>query len=175
MALDQSQGWSEARLKSQGGGPKVSILMTIAVVVGGIGALVACVGGLMVLVAAFRTDVAWGIGMLFVPVVAFVFVAMHWKTARRGALLWLPGLLMVFFAVGVAVADRVGTAQAEAERREEAARVLRVQYEKERAELEGAREEREKRRAVQTTVPSNPASQVKPCDCDPGDPLCSCF
>lgn len=69
----------------------------IAIAFAALGAIIAIVGGIMLLVAAFRTSVWWGVAYLFVPFAALVFVIMHWEDSRRGFLLNLFG---VFIAVG---------------------------------------------------------------------------
>ena len=57
-----------------------------------VGVMVVCyalmlVGGIMVLVAAFRQSVLWGLACLFVPFASFVFCIMHWQEAKSGFLL----------------------------------------------------------------------------------------
>ena len=64
--------------------------MGIALLV--LGAVAAVVGGLMLLVAAFRTSVLWGLACLFIPFAGLVYVVVHWEEARTGFLLNLAGL-----------------------------------------------------------------------------------
>jgi hypothetical protein len=71
--------------------------MGIALLV--LGAVAALVGGLMVLVAAFRTGVLWGLACLLVPFAGLVYVLTHWEESRTGFLLNLAGLAVV--ALGV--------------------------------------------------------------------------
>ncbi len=47
------------------------------------------VGGIMVLIEAFRAGVLWGIGCLILPIVSLIFVFMHWRAAKKGFLLQL--------------------------------------------------------------------------------------
>lgn len=52
--------------------------------------------GVILLAKAFQASVLWGLGYLFVPMVALLFVAVHWEAAKRPFLrsFWaLPFLL----------------------------------------------------------------------------------
>jgi len=46
-----------------------------------VGIILALVGGIQFLVAAFRTSVWWGLGVLFVPFVAFIFLIVRFEAA----------------------------------------------------------------------------------------------
>ena len=61
-------------------------------------------GTLLLLVAAFRAGILWGIGCLLLPVIVpWVFVVAHWEQARRPFFLLLGGL-----AVGILGAIATG-------------------------------------------------------------------
>ena len=65
-----------------------------------VGGLVALVGGIGVLIAAFRESVGWGIGCLVVPLVSLIFVVMHWEETKKPFLLNVAGsIVMVVGAV----------------------------------------------------------------------------
>ena len=52
-------------------------------------------GALLLLVAAFRAGILWGIGCLLLPVIVpWLFVATHWEQARRPFFLLLGGLVV---------------------------------------------------------------------------------
>jgi len=72
----------------------------------GIGAIVALVGGIMFLIAAFRASIWWGLGSMFVPFVNLIFLITHWATARRPFFIQLGGVVLMF--VGVALAGAGG-------------------------------------------------------------------
>jgi hypothetical protein len=59
------------------------------------GLLTLLVGGLMFLVAGFRTSILWGLGILFVPFVSLVFLILEWPAAKRGFFVQLYGILFV--------------------------------------------------------------------------------
>jgi hypothetical protein len=71
-----------------GGGDWVSIF-GLVLTVGGVASML--VGGLMVLIAAFKESVLWGVGYIFVPLVGLVFVILHWDKAGQGFLISLAG------------------------------------------------------------------------------------
>lgn len=54
-----------------------------------IGAIIALVFGIQLIIAAFRTSILWGLGYLFVPFVALIFIIVHWDVAKRPFLLSL--------------------------------------------------------------------------------------
>jgi len=62
-----------------------------------VGLLVAIAGWLMVVVAAFRESVGWGVGTLLIPLVALIFVITHWQDARRGFLTQVGGTAIFLF------------------------------------------------------------------------------
>jgi glutaredoxin len=59
------------------------MLIALAIAVFAIAAIVALVSSIIILIAAFRKGVLWGLGSLFVPFVSLVFVVMHWAEVRR--------------------------------------------------------------------------------------------
>lgn len=64
-----------------------------------IGAVIGLICGIQLLVLAFRTSILWGLGCLFVPFVALIFVVVHWDEAKTP---FLRGLLAIpFYIVGI--------------------------------------------------------------------------
>ena len=53
--------------------------------------LLMLVGGIMVLVAAFRQNIWWGLACLFVPFASLAFCIAHWQEAKTGFLLAVTG------------------------------------------------------------------------------------
>ena len=49
-------------------------------------------GFILILVAAFKESILWGLGCLFIHLVILVFVFTHWEEAKSGFLLFLGGL-----------------------------------------------------------------------------------
>ena len=66
----------------------------MAQVILGIGGLVAFVGSIMILIAAFKTSLAWGFCSLFLPFVILVFTFTHWAEAKKGFLISLAGAVV---------------------------------------------------------------------------------
>ena len=60
-------------------------------------ALSSFAAGIMLLVAAFKESVVWGLVYLFVPFGALVFVAMHWNQAKH-AFVWNVGAVIIMIA-----------------------------------------------------------------------------
>ena len=54
------------------------------------------IGGIMVLIEAFRTSVLWGIFSILIPIVSLIFILTHWSKAKKGFLLQLLGAAIVF-------------------------------------------------------------------------------
>ncbi|MDB6173974.1 MAG: hypothetical protein JWL59_3285 [Chthoniobacteraceae bacterium] len=63
-----------------------------------LGGLLAVIGTVMFMVAAFRQGILWGLGSLFVPFVSLIFVIAHWAEAKRGFLLSTVGSFMIIGA-----------------------------------------------------------------------------
>jgi len=69
----------------------------VGVVCSLIGAVIALVYVIKLLILAFRTSVLWGLGYIFIPFVSLIFVAMHWEKTRSPflrALLAIPFLIL---------------------------------------------------------------------------------
>ena len=47
-----------------------------------IGMLICIVTGIMILIEAFKTSVLWGLGYLFVPFVALIFIIMNFQKVK---------------------------------------------------------------------------------------------
>ena len=70
-----------------------------------VGALIASIGGMMQVSAAFRQSIWWGLGFLFVPFVNLAFIVVHWSKAKTGSLASLAGLALILG--GVVTSPRV--------------------------------------------------------------------
>jgi Ca2+/Na+ antiporter len=147
----------------------------IAWVAGGIGAILAVAGGIVILIQAFRTDLLWGLACLLVPIATLVFVIMYWDRAKRGALAWIPGTLLFCAAVGTIVIGQKQTVQVEEAQKRAAVQALQVEYERQEAELRTERDLLEANGDGGTLRPRSSGSSIKECNCPPGDPLCACL
>jgi len=75
------------------------------------GCIMCMIGGIMLLVAAFRTGVGWGLAVLFLPVANMVFLFVHWTEAKNAFLVQVLGLLLFFSGFGVSFATGASTMQ----------------------------------------------------------------
>lgn len=75
-------------------------MSTAFLVVLGVGYLISLVGSIMVLVAAFRESVLWGLGCIFVPFVSLIFIIKFWDESKRGFFVSLAGLAVVVVGFG---------------------------------------------------------------------------
>lgn len=66
--------------------------MVVAVILAVAGALVATVGGIMLLVLAFQVSVGWGLLVLLVPFGNLVFIIKLWPRTRQATFLQLAGV-----------------------------------------------------------------------------------
>lgn len=60
-----------------------------------IGVIVSLIGGLLILVEAFRKSILWGLAVMLIPFVGLIFVFMNWSEAKRGFKVWLVGIGIV--------------------------------------------------------------------------------
>ena len=66
-----------------------------------LGSLVALVGGVIVLIEAFKKSVLWGLLSFCIPFAVFVFVAQNWSNekVRKGFFIWLAGFGVMIVGV----------------------------------------------------------------------------
>ncbi|MCH2209196.1 MAG: hypothetical protein MK132_25485 [Lentisphaerales bacterium] len=69
-----------------------------------IGALIAIIYGLQLLIMAFRESILWGLGYLFIPLVSLLFVIVHWGEAKSP---FLKGFMALpFYLCGIFLMDK---------------------------------------------------------------------
>ena len=68
---------------------------TLGMIIWGIGLLISVIGGIWFLVVAFRETIWWGLGCLFIPIVALVFLIMHWGNAAKPFFVSLLGVVIM--------------------------------------------------------------------------------
>jgi hypothetical protein len=73
-----------------------------------LGLIAVGIGGIWILVEAFRESILWGLGCLFINILSFVFVAMHWETTKKPFLIYIGGIGLII--VGVLMSDGTSTA-----------------------------------------------------------------
>ncbi len=61
-----------------------------------VGIAIAAIGGIWLLVLAFRESFIWGIGFIIVPFVSLIFVALHWGKAWKPFLINVVGGALIF-------------------------------------------------------------------------------
>ena len=69
-----------------------------------VGTVLVIIAHFMVVLAAFRKGLLWGLAVLFIPVVTLVFIILNWKETRRAVILYLLGCLLIGFG-GVRLRD----------------------------------------------------------------------
>jgi len=60
-----------------------------------LGIIIGIFGELMLLIAAFRESIWWGLACLCLPFISFFFLIVHWPKARRPFFLQLFGLVVI--------------------------------------------------------------------------------
>lgn len=76
-----------------------------------IGFVINSIGAVMILVAAFRESIWWGLGSIFLPFVGLVFLITHWEECKPGIKLELLGFS--FAVLGMAIAMRIGISKSD--------------------------------------------------------------
>ena len=61
-----------------------------------IGLAVFIIGGLGLLIAAFKESILWGLGCLLLAPISLVFLILHWDKAKNPFLLQLVGVAIIF-------------------------------------------------------------------------------
>jgi len=83
----------------------------------GIGAIISTIGTILLLIAAFRRSVIWGLVVLFVPLGNIVFVCKYWAEAKAGFLASIIGAIVAlggFFTIPEVQANFLKTADVKA-------------------------------------------------------------
>jgi hypothetical protein len=63
-----------------------------------LGCILLLVGGIWIVVLAFKKSVLWGIGSLIVPFVSLIFVIMNWQDSKKPFLIQIAGVVLVVVA-----------------------------------------------------------------------------
>lgn len=61
-----------------------------------VGEIIALIGGLWLLIVAFRTSILWGLAC-FIPFVSLIFVFTHWEESKAPFLTSLLGAILIVF------------------------------------------------------------------------------
>ena len=61
-----------------------------------IGIALVFIGGIGLLIAAFKESIWWGLGCFFFSPVALVFLILHWHNAKNPFFLQLAGVAVLF-------------------------------------------------------------------------------
>jgi len=77
--------------------PILFILIVLA------GFVMTLIGGIRILISAFRKSILWGLGCLFVPFCTLVYLIVDWENAKSGFFLYLKGFGVILLG-GVLVA-----------------------------------------------------------------------
>lgn len=48
----------------------------------GIGAIIAMIYGIILMVKSFQVSIWWGLGYIFIPLVSLIFIIVHWQVAK---------------------------------------------------------------------------------------------
>ena len=68
-----------------------------------LGGVLAFIGNIWFLVAAFRVSIWWGLACLFLPFVSFFFLIVHWNVAKRPFFYILFSIILLIAVIPVMV------------------------------------------------------------------------
>lgn len=60
-----------------------------------LGLAILVIGGLWLIIEAFKTSILWGLGCLIITPVSLVFIFVHWDRAKSPFILQLVGLALI--------------------------------------------------------------------------------
>ena len=78
--------------KSQNGYNSLNTILLIS------GLIVFLIGSVGFLIATFRAGILWGLSCMFLPLISFIFLFVHWKTAAKPFLVSLLGIAILFLS-----------------------------------------------------------------------------
>jgi len=64
-----------------------------------VGGIVGTVGGIWLIIVAFKESVWWGLGSIFVPFVSLIFAITHWAQAKVPFLITVGGLVVLIIGI----------------------------------------------------------------------------
>lgn len=64
-----------------------------------LGLAIFIIGGIGLLISAFRTSVLWGLGCIVIAPIAILYIVMHWQEAKNPFLLQVCGLVVLLISV----------------------------------------------------------------------------
>ena len=67
-----------------------------------LGLAVFVIGGIGTLIAAFKTNILWGIGCLLLAPVSLIFLILHWNVAKNPFFLQLAGFVIILVGSSLA-------------------------------------------------------------------------
>jgi len=66
-----------------------------------IGGIIMLIYGIIILIKAFKEHILWGLGYIFIPFCALVFVIMHWDKCKKPFLMSLLGVVIYGIGFGL--------------------------------------------------------------------------
>ena len=63
-----------------------------------IGIFIVIIGGIGLLIAAFKTSIIWGLACLLVSPVSIIYLILHWSEAKNPFFLQLAGLVIILLS-----------------------------------------------------------------------------
>jgi len=79
----------------------------IGMLLSGLGLLLAVVGGIWLLVLAFKKSLVWGLASFFIGPVLLVFAIMHWEVSKKPFLIWLAGFVLIIIGTVIGGASAI--------------------------------------------------------------------
>ncbi len=67
---------------------------------------IALIGGIWLVIRAFKITIWWGLGSFLVYPILLIFVALHWSYAKKPFLIHLVGLVIMVVA-GLSIEDAI--------------------------------------------------------------------
>src|SRR5688500_7977308 len=67
-------------------------MLPTLLIVSALGIVALLAGSVMMIFAAFRQHVLWGLAYLFLPLASLIFLIIHWAEAKKGFLVSVAGL-----------------------------------------------------------------------------------
>lgn len=88
------------------------ILGLIGGILGLIGIVIALVYTVVLIIKAFQTHILWGLGYIFVPFVALIFIIMNWNVAGKPFLMSLISIPFIIAGGALTVMGAAGALEA---------------------------------------------------------------
>ena len=74
-------------------------MLTLILLLWLVGGVMTTIGSIWFLIVAFKENIFWGLGCIFLPFVSLIFLCMNWYRAREPFMLQFTGFIIFYLGI----------------------------------------------------------------------------